>query len=143
MMKKENILKLFLIGTPMVLLFVIIGNMIFWSLAMGKADAHTMTSKEISFFENFKKSTGLYITYFYPHKGEKIHYISIERGGIDSPNVRLNKNNIRVFSDSVYSELMKVYSLKSDTDSIVIKINIDGSKNHIHKIDTTFSYRVK
>lgn len=145
-MKRKNILKLFFIGVPIILLFLIIGNMIFWSLAMGKADVNVMTSKEVSFFENLKKNTRLYITYFYPHKGEKVHYISIE-SGIDSPNVRLNKNNIKTFSDSIYTELMKVYSLKTDTDSIIIKINIDSlkdeSKRNVYKIDTTFNYKVE
>ena len=64
----------------------------------------------------------------------------------DLSKITINKNNVKQFSDSVFTEFMKVYSFKKETDSLMMIFSIDSLKtkdNLYYSIDTAFTYPVK
>lgn len=83
-MNKRKILKITLIGLPILVVLVILGNMIFWSLAMGKAEAqsYNYSIEEIDYPEQYKlieKKIGDDCTAFQMifHQGEYIFVYSL------------------------------------------------------------------
>ena len=121
--------------------------MIFWSIAMGKAEVYPSSPEEDLFIENLEEKTNLWIMYFPLPKGNTIQDINIRKKGYVEPSITLNKNNIKTFSDSIFTEFMKVYSLKKETDSLFITFSLDSLRNEktkiYYRIDTSFHYKVK
>ena len=80
-------------------------------------------------------------------KGDTIQDIDIRKKGYVEPSITLNKNNVKKFSDSIFTEFMKVYSLKKETDSLFITFSIDSLQDKktkiYYRIDTSFHYKVK
>lgn len=145
-MNKKKVLKIILISLPILSILIILGNMIFWSIAMGKVERYPSTSEENSFFDRLENKTDLFILYNdLPKKSTTIQYIYIYKKGYIEPSITLNKQNIKKISDSVFIEFMKVYSLKNVTDSLYIHFQLDSLKrnnNTLYSIDTTFYYKV-
>lgn len=145
-MNIKRILKILLITLPIIGILTIIGNMIFWSIAMGKAETNSYNSsiKEKEFIEHIRNTKRVNLDYPPLPHNDKIHYLDIMN--YDSiPPKHLSNRNIKPFCDSIYSNLMNIYSLKDKVDSIAIHIHL----NNVHKmrfpykIDTTFYYKVE
>ncbi|VDH02634.1 hypothetical protein [Bergeyella zoohelcum] len=145
-MNTKKILKIILISLLVLGILIILGNMIFWSIAMGKLEKYPSTAKEHAFIDSLENKTYLFISYNDLPKKSTIQNIYIYRG-YDIPKITINKHNVKKISDSIFSEFMKVYSLKKETDSLFIIFNLDSLKDkktkiHYH-IDTSFHYKVK
>ena len=142
--KRSLVVILVLLGSIMIFF---LGNMIFWSIAMGKAEVYPSSPEEDLFIENLEEKTKLWITYFPLSKGDTIQDINIYERGYEHPSITLNKNNVKKFSDSIFTGLMKVYSLKKETDSLFITFSIDSLQDKktkiYYRIDTSFHYKVK
>ena len=142
--KRSLVVILVLLGSIMIFF---LGNMIFWSIAMGKAEVYPSSPEEDLFIENLEEKTNLWIMYFPLPKGNTIQDINIRKKGYTEPNITINKDNIKTFSDSVFTEFMKVYSLKKETDSLFITFSLDSLRNEktkiYYRIDTSFHYKVK
>lgn len=124
-----------------------LGVQLFWGLAMGRVEEYPSSPEEDLFIENLEEKTNLWITYFPLSKGETIQDINIYERGYERPSITLNKNNVKKFSDSIFTEFMKVYSLKKETDSFFITFSVDSLQNKktkiYYRIDTSFHYKVK
>ncbi len=124
-----------------------LGVQLFWGLAMGRVEEYPSSPEEDLFIENLEEKTNLWITYFPLSKGETIQDINIYERGYVRPSITLNKNNVKKFSDSIFTEFMKVYSLKKETDSFFITFSVDSLQNKktkiYYRIDTSFHYKVK
>ena len=114
--KRSLVVILVLLGSIMIFF---LGNMIFWSIAMGKAEVYPSSPEEDLFIENLEEKTNLWIMYFPLPKGNTIKDIEKHKKGYVEPSITLNKDNIKTFSDSIFTEFMKVYSLKKETDSLI------------------------
>ena len=111
-MNLEKKIKVIIISIIALAIITVLGNMIFWSIAMGKAEVYPSSREEDLFIENLEEKTNLWIMYFPLSKGNTIQDMNIRKKGYVEPSITLNKNNIKLFSDSIFSEFMKVYSLK-------------------------------
>ena len=124
-----------------------LGVQLFWGLAMGRVEEYPLSPEEDLFIENLEEKTNLWITYFPLSKGDTIQDINIYERGYEHPSITLNKNNVKKFSDSIFTEFMKVYSLKKETDSFFITFSIDSLQDKktkiYYRIDTSFHYKVK
>ena len=124
-----------------------LGVQLFWGLAMGRVEEYPSSPEEDLFIENLEEKTNLWITYFPLSKGETIQDINIYERGYERPSITLNKNNVKKFSDSIFTEFMKVYSLKKETDSFFITFSVDSLQDKktkiYYRIDTSFHYKVK
>ena len=124
-----------------------LGVQLFWGLAMGRVEEYPLSPEEDLFIENLEEKTNLRIMYFPLSKGDTIQDINIYERGYEHPSITLNKNNVKKFSDSIFTELMKVYSLKKETDSLFITFSIDSLQDKktkiYYRIDTSFHYKVK
>lgn len=110
-----------------------------------RIDRYPITIQEKKFISNLEKKNSLSIIYSSLPKNTDIQDIYIYRGFLP-PSITLNKDNIKTFSDSIFTEFMKVYSLKKETDSLIISFSIDSLKtkdNIYYSIDTVFTYPVK
>ena len=145
--KKIKIIKIIIISIIASAIITVLGNMIFWSIAMGKVEVYPSSPEEDLFIENLEEKTNLWITYFPLSKGETIQDINIYERGYERPSITLNKNNVKKFSDSIFTEFMKVYSLKKETDSFFITFSVDSLQDKktkiYYRIDTSFHYKVK
>ena len=145
--KKIKILKIIIISIIASAIITVLGNMIFWSIAMGKVEVYPSSPKEYLFIENVEEKTNLWIMYDPLPKGDTIQDIDIRKKGYVEPSITLNKNNVKKFSDSIFTEFMKVYSLKKETDSLFITFSIDSLQDKktkiYYRIDTSFHYKVK
>ncbi|WP_273086945.1 hypothetical protein [Capnocytophaga gingivalis] len=142
--KRSLIVILVLLGG--IMLFFL-GVQLFWGLAMGRKEVYPSSPEEDLFIENLEEKTNLWITYFPLSKGDTIQDINIYERGYELPSITLNKNNVKKFSDSIFTEFMKVYSLKKETDSLFITFSIDSLQDKktkiYYRIDTSFHYKVK
>ena len=124
-----------------------LGVQLFWGLAMGKVEVYPSSPEEYLFIENVEEKTNLWIMYDPLPKGDTIQDIDIRKKGYVEPSITLNKNNVKKFSDSIFTGLMKVYSLKKETDSLFITFSIDSLQDKktkiYYRIDTSFHYKVK
>ena len=124
-----------------------LGVQLFWGLAMGRVEEYPLSPEEDLFIENLEEKTKLWITYFPLSKGDTIQDINIYERGYEHPSITLNKNNVKKFSDSIFTEFIKVYSLKKETDSFFITFSIDSLQDKktkiYYRIDTSFHYKVK
>ena len=124
-----------------------LGVQLFWGLAMGRVEEYPLSPEEDLFIENLEEKTNLRIMYFPLSKGDTIQDINIYERGYEHPSITLNKNNVKKFSDSIFTEFMKVYSLKKETDSFFITFSVDSLQNKktkiYYRIDTSFHYKVK
>ena len=124
-----------------------LGVQLFWGLAMGRVEEYPLSPEEDLFIENLEEKTNLRIMYFPLSKGDTIQDINIYERGYEHPSITLNKNNVKKFSDSIFTEFMKVYSLKKETDSLFITFSIDSLQDKktkiYYRIDTSFHYKVK
>ena len=145
--KKIKIIKIIIISIIASAIITVLGNMIFWSIAMGKVEVYPSSPKEYLFIENVEEKTNLWIMYDPLPKGDTIQDIDIRKKGYVEPSITLNKNNVKKFSDSIFTEFMKVYSLKKETDSLFITFSIDSLQDKktkiYYRIDTSFHYKVK
>ena len=145
--KKIKIIKIIIISIIASAIITVLGNMIFWSIAMGKVEAYPSSPEEYLFIENVEEKTNLWIMYDPLPKGDTIQDIDIRKKGYVEPSITLNKNNVKKFSDSIFTGLMKVYSLKKETDSLFITFSIDSLQDKktkiYYRIDTSFHYKVK
>ena len=145
--KKIKIIKIIIISIIASAIITVLGNMIFWSIAMGKVEVYPSSPKEYLFIENVEEKNKLAINYNDMRKSSNVRDINIYERGYEHPSITLNKNNIKKFSDSIFTGLMKVYSLKKETDSLFITFSIDSlhdKKTKIYyRIDTSFHYKVK
>lgn len=124
-----------------------LGVQLFWGLAMGRIERYPSSPEEDLFIEKLKEKTNLYIDYYPSRIGETTQYIYIEKYYDEPILAHLNKNNVKKFSDSIFTGLMKVYSLKKETDSLFITFSIDSLQDKktkiYYRIDTSFHYKVK
>ena len=145
--KKIKIIKIIIISIIASAIITVLGNMIFWSIAMGKVEVYPSSPEEYLFIENVEEKTNLWIMYDPLPKGDTIQDIDIRKKGYVEPSITLNKNNVKKFSDSIFTGLMKVYSLKKETDSLFITFSIDSLQDKktkiYYRIDTSFHYKVK
>ena len=145
--KKIKIIKIIIISIIASAIITVLGNMIFWSIAMGKVEVYPSSPEEDLFIENLEEKTNLRIMYFPLSKGDTIQDINIYERGYEHPSITLNKNNVKKFSDSIFTGLMKVYSLKKETDSFFITFSVDSLQDKktkiYYRIDTSFHYKVK
>lgn len=145
--KKIKIIKIIIISIIASAIITVLGNMIFWSIAMGKVEVYPSSPKEYLFIENVEEKNKLAINYNDMRKSSNVRYINIYERGYEHPSITLNKNNIKKFSDSIFTGLMKVYSLKKETDSLFITFSIDSLQDKktkiYYRIDTSFHYKVK
>ena len=145
--KKIKIIKIIIISIIASVIITVLGNMIFWSIAMGKVEVYPSSPEEYLFIENVEEKTNLWIMYDPLPKGDTIQDIDIRKKGYVEPSITLNKNNVKKFSDSIFTEFMKVYSLKKETDSLFITFSIDSLQDKktkiYYRIDTSFHYKVK
>ncbi len=145
--KKIKIIKIIIISIIASAIITVLGNMIFWSIAMGKVEVYPSSPEEYLFIENVEEKTNLWIMYDPLPKGDTIQDIDIRKKGYVEPSITLNKNNVKKFSDSIFTEFMKVYSLKKETDSLFITFSIDSLQDKktkiYYRIDTSFHYKVK
>lgn len=145
-MDLEKKIKVAIISIIVLAIITALGNMIFWSIAMGKKESYPSSPEEYLFMDNLEEQTNLWIMYNSLPKGSTIQDINIRKKGYIEPSITLNKQNIKKISDSVFIEFMKVYSLKNITDSLYIHFQLDSLKNNnnsFYSIDTTFYYKVK
>ena len=146
-MNLEKKIKIIIISIIASVIITVLGNMIFWSIAMGRVEEYPLSPEEDLFIENLEEKTKLWITYFPLSKGDTIQDINIYERGYEHPSITLNKNNVKKFSDSIFTGLMKVYSLKKETDSLFITFSIDSLQDKktkiYYRIDTSFHYKVK
>ena len=142
--KRSLVVILVLLGSIMIFF---LGNMIFWSIAMGKVEVYPSSPKEYLFIENVEEKNKLAINYNDMRKSSNVRDINIYERGYEHPSITLNKNNVKKFSDSIFTGLMKVYSLKKETDSLFITFSIDSLQDKktkiYYRIDTSFHYKVK
>ena len=142
--KRSLVVILVLLGGIMIFF---LGVQLFWGLGMGRKEVYPSSPEEDLFIENLEEKTNLWIMYFPLPKGNTIQDINIRKKGYVEPCITLNKNNIKIFSDSVFTEFMKVYSLKKETDSLFITFSLDSLRNEktkiYYRIDTSFHYKVK
>lgn len=145
--KKIKIIKIIIISIIASVIITVLGNMIFWSIAMGKVEVYPSSPKEYLFIENVEEKNKLAINYNDMRKSSNVRDINIYERGYEHPSITLNKNNIKKFSDSIFTGLMKVYSLKKETDSLFITFSIDSLQDKktkiYYRIDTSFHYKVK
>lgn len=145
--KKIKIIKIIIISIIASAIITVLGNMIFWSIAMGKVEVYPSSPKEYLFIENVEEKNKLAINYNDMKKSSNVRDINIYERGYEHPSITLNKNNIKKFSDSIFTGLMKVYSLKKETDSLFITFSIDSLQDKktkiYYRIDTSFHYKVK
>ena len=146
-MNLEKKIKIIIISIIASVIITVLGNMIFWSIAMGKVEVYPSSPEEYLFIENVEEKTNLWIMYFPLSKGDTIQDINIYERGYEHPSITLNKNNVKKFSDSIFTEFMKVYSLKKETDSFFITFSVDSLQDKktkiYYRIDTSFHYKVK
>ena len=146
-MNSEKKIKIIIISIIASVIITVLGNMIFWSIAMGKVEVYPSSPEEYLFIENVEEKTNLWIMYDPLPKGDTIQDIDIRKKGYVEPSITLNKNNVKKFSDSIFTGLMKVYSLKKETDSLFITFSIDSLQDKktkiYYRIDTSFHYKVK
>ena len=146
-MNLEKKIKIIIISIIASAIITVLGNMIFWSIAMGKVEVYPSSLEEYLFIENVEEKTNLWIMYDPLPKGDTIQDIDIRKKGYVEPSITLNKNNVKKFSDSIFTGLMKVYSLKKETDSLFITFSIDSLQDKktkiYYRIDTSFHYKVK
>ena len=146
-MNLEKKIKIIIISIIASAIITVLGNMIFWSIAMGKVEVYPSSPEEYLFIENVEEKTNLWIMYDPLPKGDTIQDIDIRKKGYVEPSITLNKNNVKKFSDSIFTEFMKVYSLKKETDSLFITFSIDSLQDKktkiYYRIDTSFHYKVK
>ena len=146
-MNLEKKIKIIIISIIASVIITVLGNMIFWSIAMGKVEVYPSSPEEYLFIENVEEKTNLWIMYDPLPKGDTIQDIDIRKKGYVEPSITLNKNNVKKFSDSIFTEFMKVYSLKKETDSLFITFSIDSLQDKktkiYYRIDTSFHYKVK
>ena len=146
-MNLEKKIKIIIISIIASAIITVLGNMIFWSIAMGKVEVYPSSLEEYLFIENVEEKTNLWIMYFPLSKGDTIQDINIYERGYEHPSITLNKNNVKKFSDSIFTEFMKVYSLKKETDSFFITFSVDSLQDKktkiYYRIDTSFHYKVK
>lgn len=136
--------------TKLIIISLIIGSMVLFVLGqiilgMGRRrlEKYPISLKEEKFVNNLEKKTNLKIYYFALPKNRKNQNINFYN---QQSKIIINKHNIKKFSDSVFIEFMKVYSLKKETDSLYINFQLDSLKrdnNTFYSIDTTFYYKVK
>ena len=107
--KRSLVVILVLLGSIMIFF---LGVQLFWGLSMGRKEVYPSSPEEDLFIENLEEKTNLWIMYFPLPKGNTIQDINIRKKGYTEPNITINKDNIKTFSDSVFTEFMKVYSLK-------------------------------
>ena len=142
-----KIIKIIIISIIASAIITVLGNMIFWSIAMGKVEVYPSSPKEYLFIENVEEKNKLAINYNDMRKSSNVRDINIYERGYEHPSITLNKNNIKKFSDSIFTGLMKVYSLKKETDSLFITFSIDSLQDKktkiYYRIDTSFHYKVK
>ena len=145
--KKIKIIKIIIISIIASAIITVLGNMIFWSIAMGKVEVYPSSPKEYLFIENVEEKNKLAINYNDMRKSSNVRDINIYERGYEHPSITLNKNNIKKFSDSIFTGLMKVYSLKKETDSLFMTFSIDSLQDKktkiYYRIDTSFHYKVK
>ena len=145
--KKIKIIKIIRISIIASAIITVLGNMIFWSIAMGKVEVYPSSPKEYLFIENVEEKNKLAINYNDMRKSSNVRDINIYERGYEHPSITLNKNNVKKFSDSIFTGLMKVYSLKKETDSLFITFSIDSLQDKktkiYYRIDTSFHYKVK
>ena len=145
--KKIKIIKIIIISIIASAIITVLGNMIFWSIAMGKVEVYPSSPKEYLFIENVEEKNKLAINYNDMRKSSNVRDINIYERGYEHPSITLNKNNVKKFSDSIFTEFMKVYSLKKETDSFFITFSIDSLQDKktkiYYRIDTSFHYKVK
>ena len=145
--KKIKIIKIIIISIIASAIITVLGNMIFWSIAMGKVEVYPSSPKEYLFIENVEEKNKLAINYNDMRKSSNVRDINIYERGYEHPSITLNKNNVKKFSDSIFTEFMKVYSLKKETDSLFITFSIDSLQDKktkiYYRIDTSFHYKVK
>ena len=145
--KKIKIIKILIISIIASAIITVLGNMIFWSIAMGKVEVYPSSPKEYLFIENVEEKNKLAINYNDMRKSSNVRDINIYERGYEHPSITLNKNNVKKFSDSIFTGLMKVYSLKKETDSLFITFSIDSLQDKktkiYYRIDTSFHYKVK
>ena len=146
-MNLEKKIKIIIISIIASVIITVLGNMIFWSIAMGKVEVYPSSPEEYLFIENVEEKTNLWIMYDPLPKGDTIQDIDIRKKGYVEPSITLNKNNVKKFSDSIFTEFMKVYSLKKETDSFFITFSVDSLQDKktkiYYRIDTSFHYKVK
>jgi hypothetical protein len=146
-MNLEKKIKIIIISIIASVIITVLGNMIFWSIAMGKVEVYPSSPEEYLFIENVEEKTNLWIMYDPLPKGDTIQDIDIRKKGYVEPSITLNKNNVKKFSDSIFTEFMKIYSLKKETDSLFITFSIDSLQDKktkiYYRIDTSFHYKVK
>ena len=146
-MNLEKKIKIIIISIIASVIITVLGNMIFWSIAMGKVEVYPSSPKEYLFIENVEEKNKLAINYNDMRKSSNVRDINIYERGYEHPSITLNKNNIKKFSDSIFTEFMKVYSLKKETDSLFITFSIDSLQDKktkiYYRIDTSFHYKVK
>ena len=132
-MNLEKKIKIIIISIIASVIITVLGNMIFWSIAMGKVEVYPSSPEEYLFIENVEEKTNLWIMYDPLPKGDTIQDIDIRKKGYVEPSITLNKNNVKKFSDSIFTEFMKVYSLKKETDSLFITFSIDSLQDKKNK----------
>ena len=124
-----------------------LGVQLFWGLAMGRVEVYPSSPEEDLFIENVEEKNKLAINYNDMRKSSNVRDINIYERGYEHPSITLNKNNVKKFSDSIFTGLMKVYSLKKETDSLFITFSIDSLQDKktkiYYRIDTSFHYKVK
>ena len=124
-----------------------LGVQLFWGLAMGRVEEYPLSPEEDLFIENVEEKNKLAINYNDMSKSSNVRDINIYERGYEHPSITLNKNNVKKFSDSIFTGLMKVYSLKKETDSLFITFSIDSLQDKktkiYYRIDTSFHYKVK
>ena len=146
-MNLEKKIKIIIISIIASVIITVLGNMIFWSIAMGKVEVYPSSPEEYLFIENVEEKNKLAINYNDMRKSSNVRDINIYERGYEHPSITLNKNNVKKFSDSIFTGLMKVYSLKKETDSLFITFSIDSLQDKktkiYYRIDTSFHYKVK
>ena len=146
-MNLEKKIKIIIISIIASVIITVLGNMIFWSIAMGKVEVYPSSPEEYLFIENVEEKNKLAINYNDMSKSSNVRDINIYERGYEHPSITLNKNNVKKFSDSIFTGLMKVYSLKKETDSLFITFSIDSLQDKktkiYYRIDTSFHYKVK
>ena len=142
--KRSLVVILVLLGSIMIFF---LGVQLFWGLSMGRKEVYPSSPEEDLFIENLEEKTNLWIMYFPLPKGNTIQDINIRKKGYVEPSITHNKNNIKTFSDSIFTEFMKVYSLKKETDSLFITFSLDSLRNEktkiYYRIDASFHYKIK
>ena len=90
-MNLEKKIKIIIISIIASVIITVLGNMIFWSIAMGKVEVYPSSPKEYLFIENVEEKNKLAINYNDMSKSSNVRDINIYERGYEHPIIAKTK----------------------------------------------------